>query len=194
MYKWCIYRITNKVNGKTYIGQHRYSAINDGYFGSGKLLQIAIKKYGKDCFSMDYLITKIPNREYADKAEILYIANERKKRKAEYNIVDGGQGFRGNHSEETKKKIGLASVGNHYAKGKNIGNQNAKGNILSEDTRKRMGASRRGNANNGVAYIKCLETGEVMRTREWIKRGFGNAYQVARGRQITCRGKHFAYV
>lgn len=31
-----IYRITNKVNGKTYIGQHKYLDLNDKYKGSGK--------------------------------------------------------------------------------------------------------------------------------------------------------------
>ena len=41
-----IYRITNKINGKTYIGQHKYKKLNDDYMGSGKLIRRAQKKYG----------------------------------------------------------------------------------------------------------------------------------------------------
>ena len=40
-----IYRITNNINGKTYIGQHKYTDLNDSYMGSGTLLQKAFKKY-----------------------------------------------------------------------------------------------------------------------------------------------------
>ena len=83
---------------------------------------------------------------------------------------------------------------NEFAKGKIIGNQNAKGNVLSEKTRKQMGESRKGNINNGVAYIRCIETNEIHRTREWIELGYPNAYNVAKGRQKTCRGLHFEYV
>lgn len=36
-----IYRITNKINGKTYIGQHKYKKLNDNYTGSGKLIRRA---------------------------------------------------------------------------------------------------------------------------------------------------------
>ena len=38
-----IYLIVNKVNGKTYVGQHKSSKewYNDGYMGSGKLLKKA---------------------------------------------------------------------------------------------------------------------------------------------------------
>lgn len=38
-----IYKITNKINGKIYIGQHRGN--NPFYFGSGKILRKAILKY-----------------------------------------------------------------------------------------------------------------------------------------------------
>lgn len=189
---WYIYRITNLINGKTYIGQHRYEERNDSYMGSGTLLEKAIKKYGIENFKKDVLITNIPSRFYANKAEKTLIAIERSHNKSEYNICSGGEGFVGaHHTEETKRKISIASLGNHYAKGKNIGNQNAKGNHLSEETRKQMGLSRMGNNNNGATYIRCIETGEIHRTREWIKIGFSNAYSVAHGRQKTCKGYHF---
>jgi hypothetical protein len=43
-----VYLISNKVNGKTYVGQHTTEDLNDNYFGSGLLLKRAIKKYGKE--------------------------------------------------------------------------------------------------------------------------------------------------
>ena len=194
MLMYCIYRITNLINGKTYIGQHRYDVLNDGYMGSGKILKQSIMKYGLENFRKEILISHIPSREYADKAEINMIAIERRHGHSEYNIVDGGQGFRGHHTEESKRKIGQAQIGNTHARGANFGNAYAKGNVLSEETRKRMGISRIGNANNGVSFIKCIESGEVHRTREWINLGYRNAYLVAKGLRKSCQGLHFVYV
>lgn len=40
-----IYRTTNLINGKTYIGQHETSdMLNDSYIGSGKLIKRAFQK------------------------------------------------------------------------------------------------------------------------------------------------------
>jgi hypothetical protein len=44
-----IYKTTNLVNGKIYVGQH-YTSADDGYLGSGLKIIRAIKKYGKENF------------------------------------------------------------------------------------------------------------------------------------------------
>ncbi len=39
---YVIYKTTNLVNGKFYIGKHQTNDLNDGYIGSGKILRLAI--------------------------------------------------------------------------------------------------------------------------------------------------------
>ena len=50
-----IYLITNKINGKIYIGKHSTDNLNDGYMGSGLIIKRAIAKDGKDNFTKEYL-------------------------------------------------------------------------------------------------------------------------------------------
>ena len=91
---YCIYRITNNINGKTYIGQHKY--VDDdspmgNYTGSGKLLRRAYKKYGRENFSIEVLYKRIQYQETADSMEIWMIEKERKSNSNGcYNICKGG--------------------------------------------------------------------------------------------------------
>jgi hypothetical protein len=50
------YKIENTVNGKFYYGVHSTNDLNDNYFGSGKRLRFAIKKYGKENFIKENLL------------------------------------------------------------------------------------------------------------------------------------------
>lgn len=50
-----IYKITNLITDKIYIGQHIGEEFDKKYFGSGKLLKDAIKKYSKKNFKKEIL-------------------------------------------------------------------------------------------------------------------------------------------
>ena len=138
-----IYRITNKVNGKTYIGQHKYKDLNDSYMGSGVLLAKAKKKYGIENFAKEILYSSIQYKETADDVERFAIAKERALGKAEYNIADGGQG--GNLGEEAIRRMSEANKGRHHTEEtkRKISEAN-KGKPRSEEWKKKISESHKG--------------------------------------------------
>lgn len=88
---YIIYKITNLMNNKIYIGKHQTKNINDKYFGSGKLLKNAIKKYGVDNFKKEILFIFRTENEMNDKEKEL-VTEEFCLRTDTYNICEGGQG------------------------------------------------------------------------------------------------------
>ena len=82
-----IYKIVNRVNAKIYIGRDKHN--NPKYMGSGKLLQLAFKKYGIENFYKE-TIEECDN-DNLDAREKFWI----KELKSQdhligYNIADGG--------------------------------------------------------------------------------------------------------
>lgn len=134
---YCIYRITNLINGKTYIGQHRYKKIPyDDYIGSGVLLHKAYKKYGVENFKKEIICKNVQYKETIDDMEKFYIKKERNNNpNGCYNIADGGEGGCGPLSEKTKRKLSEAH------KGRTSG---AKGKHHSEETRRKLAAAHKG--------------------------------------------------
>lgn len=112
---YCIYEIKNKVNNKTYIGQHSYlETPSDDYMGSGILITKAIKKYGKENFEKTILISGIETKDEINKLEMEYISKYRESGKAEYNITSGGDGL---DSETAKKILNALEIKEKISKG-----------------------------------------------------------------------------
>lgn len=86
-----VYQITNKLNGKIYIGKHQTKDLNDGYMGSGKHLRYAIEKYGIENFTKEILF-KFDNEEEMNAKEADLVTEEFCLSEDTYNLCPGGQG------------------------------------------------------------------------------------------------------
>lgn len=88
---YLIYQIINTVNNKIYIGKHITENIDDDYFGSGKYLKHAQKKYGLDKF-VKTILFELQNKEEMDLLEKCVVTKEFCDRDDTYNINVGGDG------------------------------------------------------------------------------------------------------
>lgn len=140
-----IYKTTNKVNQKIYIGYHFQTSDPysfDGYLGSGTALIKAIKKYGVESFMRETIFV------FEDESSALSkekdIVNEVFiKRTDVYNLTVGG-GLPPSHkgipkSEDHKKKIGNSQLGK----------------VISDSQRKNIGAALTGKSRGPRTAKTC---------------------------------------
>lgn len=139
-----IYKTTNLINGKFYVGQD--SNNNPEYLGSGLNLQRAIKKYGRKNFIKETLEICSTQAELNEKEK--YWIKETKAQELGYNIADGGNG--GNtYTEETRQRISEQFKGRYISpetieKRRQTRAKNPEKYKLSEERKKAIGDFHRG--------------------------------------------------
>ena len=109
-----IYKTTNLINGKIYIGQKKSNKfLAEDYLGSGIYLKHAIDKYGSKNFNVE-LVEECGCKDELNQREIFWINHfNSTDLSIGYNIACGGQG--GNLGEEVCKKISNSHKGKKFS-------------------------------------------------------------------------------
>jgi group I intron endonuclease len=142
-----IYKITNKVDGKIYVGQ-TIQVLEDRWrqhkkIGSNcRYLKRAFNKYGIDNFEFNLIC--ICFDEDLDKYEIQYMEKYSSMVPNGYNLRKGGNS--GKHHEETKKKISESLKGRTDIFNHNLGKS------VSEETKKKISNALKGRTD--IIYAK----------------------------------------
>lgn len=90
--RYIIYKITNNINNRYYIGRHSTENINDDYMGSGKAIKNAIMKYGKENFTKE-IIEETISAELLWELENRLVNDEVVKDPLSYNMAHGGKSY-----------------------------------------------------------------------------------------------------
>ena len=108
-----IYKTTNLINGKIYVGKDKKE--NPSYYGSGIVFRQAIKKYGKENFKKE-ILERCDTFEVLNEKEIFWIDKlQACNKQIGYNRSLGGDGFSG-MLPETIETIRLKNTGQKRTK------------------------------------------------------------------------------
>lgn len=206
-----IYKITNLINNKIYIGKNETK--NDSYYGSGLLIKRAIKKYGKENFNKE-ILEECSSKEELNEREKFWI-NELNSNDIliGYNITTGGDGGLTSSKEHLSEKIKDKWKDNSYVdkqmesrkkreyrqKGEYKHSDETKeklrnshtGKVATEEHKENI---RKANLEKRVySIIKCVETNQVFKSVNEAKRwlGKGDIQSCIDGRQKTAGGYHW---
>jgi len=123
---YIIYKITNLINNRYYIGRHSTNNLDDGYLGFGKAILNAIKKYGKENFKKEILAETTDSQKLWELES--QIVNEQVVNDSlSYNMTYGGKHYLYGlkkfnqekfllHQSESGKRGGKASIEKHKIK------------------------------------------------------------------------------
>ena len=133
-----LYRITNTLNGKVYIGQtnkpdyrwyqHRSYAVGNKH---KQYIHSAMAKHGIQNFVFDVIATCLTQEDTDETESVLIIQYNSRNKEHGYNLMVGGS--HGGHSEETKQKQREATIQQIAEKG-----HPSLGKIRSDEARANM--------------------------------------------------------
>ena len=128
-----IYKITNLVNGKIYVGQHKSNIFEPNkYLGSGVALKKAIEKYGINSFSQE-LVEWCESKQKLNEREMFWINNLNSNcSNIGYNLTLGGDGG---------DTFSMDSIEGKQRRREKISKSNRN---PSKETREKMSKSRKG--------------------------------------------------
>jgi len=190
-----IYKATNKINGRMYIGQtirslerRKYMHINDALSKRNNMyFHKAIRKYGVDNFDWE-IVTKCNSLEELNKVEIEMIKKYNTFENG-YNLNVGGNGNAGfKPTGETKKRMSRSLSGKkHHFYGKHLSKEHRK--KLSESHKGKLVGSKSPYAKKYTVITpkgkKIFVHGiaEFCRNYKKEKLNFGNLIEVAKGKR-----------
>ena len=135
-----IYKTTCLVNDKIYIGKHEGSE-DDGYIGSGKMFQRALRKYGKENFKREILRRCETLHELRIWEHVYIKKYHSQNHEIGYNIADGDV----NSSEYNPAK--LPEVREKMSKKKKGKISSFRGKTLSDEAKRKISEATRGKNN-----------------------------------------------
>jgi hypothetical protein len=104
-----IYLTTNNINGKQYIGVD--SKNDPHYYGSGKIIRLALKKYSRRNFTKEILEENDDSKYLFEREQYWIDKYDAIESKNFYNLAEGGKGGAGTlHDEESKERHKIKST------------------------------------------------------------------------------------
>lgn len=138
-----VYKTTNLVNGKIYVGQDLNN--NEKYLGSGKIFKLALKKYGENNFKKETL-ENCSSKDELNEKEIFWIEKlDSRNRNIGYNISSFGNTLTTNpNKDEIIKKISKANKGKKRSTETKIKLSNSLiGHNVSKNTKEKISKTRK---------------------------------------------------
>lgn len=167
---YTIYKITNKINGKIYIGKHITEDLNDDYMGSGKILKRAINSYGLTNFTKEILF-QFDNEADMNAKEAEIVTEEFVKEDTNYNLCPGGKGGWGyiNSNNLTPRMLGKTQSEYQKKVSSNLVKNRNKNGLTSKSLKEYF----ENNSGNFAGKTHTEETKQKMRKPK--NKGFKNS-------------------